>query len=133
MEEFARKIVMHIEALVSFCTTIHKVELAQFHLSRWQSIMREWTIISSVTLSLHIIYANSIHVLPMIIILRTTTISIIPNLAPGLILTPFVLATTTPCCKYAKALKIIQYSYHKVNKLELKLYNYNKRSYVYNI
>lgn len=101
MEELARKIMVHIEALVSFCTTIHKIEFAQFHFSRWQRVMREWTIVSSVTLSLHVIYTNCVHVLQMIIILRTTTTSVTSNLTPGLILTTFILATATSCCKYA--------------------------------
>lgn len=120
MEEFTRKIMMHIEALVSFCTTIHKVELAQFHFSRWQRVMRKRTIFSSMTLSLHVIYADCVYILPVVIVLWTTTISIISNLTPGLVLTTFVFATATSYYKKIKSnptvtIEQINYNLSNVN------------------
>lgn len=82
--------------------------------------MRKRTIVSSVTLPLHIVQADCVRIMSMIVVLLPATVSVVSHLTTSLVLTTFVLATASSCNITKASAKVSnmvqqlqQYSLHK--------------------
>lgn len=67
--------------------------------------MRERTVVTPVTLSLHVVQTDRVWIVSVIVVLRSTAVSVVSHLTASLVLTAFVLATATSCCDITKALR----------------------------
>lgn len=78
VKEFAGKVVVHVKTLVPFGTAVHEIKLAQLHLSGRQSVVGVGTVVTPVALSLHVVDANGVRVLVVVITLITSVVALVP-------------------------------------------------------
>lgn len=103
VKEFAGKIVMHVQTLVPFGTTVHEIKLAEFHFSGWQGVVRVRTVVASVALSLHVIDAYRVWILIVIVALISTVIAFVSHLPASFVfagtIVIFCIVSSTRCSR----------------------------------